>query len=161
MADTVGFHLAKLLTDLVGRKVTFQPLPTAVEQPIKQVFGSYQLLPWDLSIVVRADLALLGSLAGLLVGLPDNAVKDRLKTGALDELLRDAVHEVLNISSAAITTEGRAIFQKMVFDRTLVDGTAGEVLRKPFHKSFYNVLVDGYQGGKFAIFGAQTPVHAG
>ncbi|SEF62160.1 hypothetical protein SAMN05421819_0610 [Bryocella elongata] len=158
MADTVGFHLSKLLTDLVGRKVTFAPLPNAVEQPIKQVFGIYQLLPWDLAIVVRLDLSLLGSLAGLLVGLPDNAVKDRLKAGGFDELLRDAAHEVLNISSAVITAEGRAIFQKMVFDRTLVDGPAGEVLKKPFHKSFYNVVIDGYQGGKLAVLGAQIPI---
>lgn len=161
MADTVGFHLAKLLTDLVGRKVTFLPLPTQIDQPGKHVFGVYQLLPWDISIVTRCDLALLGSLAGLLVGLPDPAVKERLASGALDELLRDAGGEVLNIASAAVTSEGRAIFQKMVFDRTLVDGPADEVLRKPFHRSFYNVQVEGYQGGKFAVFGAKIPINAG
>lgn len=158
MPEPNPVHIAKMISDLVGRKVVFQPLPTLLEPPGKQVFGTYQLLPWDLSIVVRADLGLLGSFAGLLVGLPDNAVKERVRTGAFDELLRDAAHEVLNISSAVIAAEGRAIFQKMAFDRSLVDGPAGDVLKKPFHKNFYNVTVEGYQGGKFSIFGPQIPL---
>lgn len=158
MPEPNAVGIAKLLTDLVGRKVTFQPLPSFVEQPVKQIFGIYQWMPWDLRVVVRADLAVIGSLGGVLVGLPDSAVKERLKSGAFDEVLLDAVQEVLNISSAVIVGQGRAIFQKMVTERTLVDGDAGEVLRKPFHKLFFNVSVDGYQGGKFSILAPNTPV---
>ncbi len=158
MAEPNAVAISKLLSDLVGRKVNLQPLPALLEQPGKQVFGMYQWMPWDFRVVVRADLALLGSLAGLLVGLPDSAVKDRVRTSPLDELLRDAVHEVLNISSAVIVGTGRAIFQRMVFDRALVDGAAGEVLAKPFHKYFFNVTLEGYQGGKFSILTPNIPL---
>jgi hypothetical protein len=72
--------------------------------------------------------------------------------------LRDAIYEVLNIASAVVATEGRAIFTKMVTDPALIDGAAGKLLKKPDHRSYFNVLVDGYQGGKFTIFGQFAPV---
>jgi len=152
MSEPTGFALSRHLTDLIGRKVGFAQTTAAMEGPIKQVFGIYTVLPKDIAVVVKADLPLLGSFAGVLVGLPDASVKERVKVSPLDEMLRDAMYEVLNITSTVITGEGRAVFQKMVMDKAYVDGAANLVLMKPGHRSYFNVTVDGYQGGRFSIF---------
>jgi hypothetical protein len=142
---------------LIGRKVTFTQTTAAAETKVKQMYGIYRVLPSETAIVVKSDLPLLGSLAGVLVGLPDAAVKDHLAATPVEELLRDAIHEVLNITSAVITHQGRAVFVKMVTDPILLDGEAGKVFKKPDHRSYFNVLVDGYQGGKFTIFAPFAP----
>jgi hypothetical protein len=157
MAEPTPFALSKLFTDLIGRKVTFTQTTVAAETKIKQMYGIYRLLPGETAIVVKSDLPLLGSLAGVLVGLPDAAVKERLAATPVEELLRDAIHEVLNITSAVVTNEGRAVFVKMVADPVLIDGEAGKVFKKPGHRSYFNVLVDGYQGGKFTVFAPFAP----
>ena len=46
----------------------------------------------------------------------------------------------------------------MVADPALIDGAAGKVFKKPDRRSYFNVLVDGYQGGKFTIFAQFAPV---
>jgi hypothetical protein len=152
MSEPTPFALSKLFTDLTGRKVTFAQTVAAPETKIKQLYGIYKILPQDTAVVVKADLPLLGSLGGVLVGLPDAVVKEHLAATPIEELLRDAIHEVLNISSTVVTNEGRAVFEKMVTDPVLIDGVAGAVLKKPDRKSYFNVVIDGYQGGKFAIF---------
>lgn len=158
MAEPNAVALSHLFSELIGRKVQFAPTAPSPETPLKQIFGIYRLLPHEVAIVVKADLALLGSIAGVLVGLPDATVKDRLKTMPVDELLRDAMHEALNIASTVVTTTGRAVFEKAAFDRTYVDGAAGAVLKSPGHRSYFNVSVEGYQGGKFAIFSPFLPI---
>ena len=158
MSEPTPFALSKLFTDLIGRKVTFTQTTAAAETKVKQMYGIYRLLPGETAIVVKSDLPLLGSLAGVLVGLPDAAVKDHLAVTPVEELLRDAIHEVLNITSAVITHQGRAVFVKMVTDPMFLDGEAGKGFKKPDHRSYFNVLVDGYQGGKFTIFAPFAPV---
>jgi hypothetical protein len=158
MSEPTPFALSKLFSELIGRKVTFAQTTVAPETKIKQIYGIYTVFPHATAIVVKADLPLLGSLAGVLVGLPDSSVKEHLAVNPVEELLRDAIHEVLNIASAVITHGGRAVFVKMVADPILIDGAAGEVFKKPDHRSYFNVLVDGYQGGKFTIFAQSAPV---
>jgi hypothetical protein len=157
MSEPTAFALSQLFTDLIGRKVSFAQTVASPETSIKQIYGIYRLLPQEAAVVVKADLALLGSVAGVMVGLPDAAVKERLKTAPIDDLLADAIHEVLNIASTVVVTEGRAVFQRMAQDRTYVDGNAGAVLKKPGHRSYFNVAVEGYQGGKFAILAPFLP----
>jgi hypothetical protein len=125
---------------------------------IRQMYGIYTLLPHETAIIVKADLPLLGSFAGALVGLPDSAVKEHLRVTPLEELLRDAICEVLNIASAAVTSEGRAVFTKLAADPARIDGAAGKLLQKPDHKSYFTVSVDGYQGGRFTILSQFVPV---
>jgi hypothetical protein len=157
MSEPTPYALSKHLTELIGRKVTFTHTVVAPETKIKQMYGIYTVHPHETAIVVKADLPLLGSLGGVLVGLPDSAVKEHLAATPVEELLRDAIHEVLNITSTVVTHEGRAVFIKMIADPALIDGAAGKVLKKPDHKSYFNVTVDGYQGGKFTIFSQFVP----
>ncbi|HXP08221.1 MAG TPA: hypothetical protein VN828_06975 [Acidobacteriaceae bacterium] len=158
MSEPTPLSLSHHFTNLVGRKVTFAPTTIAPETKIKQMYGIYNVLPHETAIVVKADLPLLGSLAGVLVGLPDSAVKECLAKSPLEELLRDAIHEVLNVASTVVTNEGRAVFTRMVTDTGLIDGTAGQLFKKPDRRTYFNVLVDGYQGGKFTIFAQFQPV---
>jgi hypothetical protein len=158
MSEPTPYALSKLFSELVGRKVTFAQTTVAPETKIKQMYGIYTVFPHETAIVVKSDLPLLGSLAGVLVGLPDSSVKEHLAKSPLEELMRDAIHEVLNITSSVITTEGRAVFIKMVADPMLIDGAPGMVLKKPDHRSYFNVSVDGYQGGKFTILAQFVPV---
>jgi c-di-GMP-related signal transduction protein len=49
----------------------------------------------------------------------------------IEELLRDAINEVLNIASAVVCTEGRAVFSKMLADPTSIEGVAAKLLKRP------------------------------
>ena len=160
MAEATPFVLSRLFSQLIGRKVTFVQTPLAPpDTKIKQIYGIYNLLPHATAILVKADLPLMGSLGGALVGLPDPAVKEHLRQTPLEELLRDAINEVMNIASAAITSEGRAVFTKMVFDPAYIEGAAEKVYAKPDRRSYFNVQIDGYQGGKFNILSQIVPGH--
>jgi hypothetical protein len=64
---------------------------------------------------------------------------------------------VFNVASAAVGTEGRIVLTDMVPNPTYIDGAAGEVLKKPGHRSHFNVLVDGYVGGRLTIFSPFIP----
>ena len=157
MPEPTPLSLSHLFTQLIGRKVTFAPTTISPETKIKQMYGIYNVLPHETAIIVKADLPLLASLAGVMVGLPDSAVKECLAKSPLEELLRDAIHEVLNVASSALTNEGRAVFARMVTDTGLIDGVAGQLFKKPDRRTYFNVLVDGYQGGKFTIFAQFMP----
>jgi hypothetical protein len=161
MAEPSAFLLSKCFTQLISRKVTFAITSPAMDSKIKQVYGIYSVLPSEVAIVVSADLLLLGSIGGALVGLPDAAVKEHLRATPMDELLRDAISEVLNIAAAAVTTDGRAVFKKMVSDPAYIDGPAEKVFKSPFRRNYFAVSVEGYQGGRLAIFSAFVPTRLG
>jgi hypothetical protein len=158
MPEPTPYGLSRHFSQLLGRKVAFVQTTAALDMKIKQMYGIYAVLPFDTAIVVKADLPLLGSFAGALVGLPDSVVKERLGKTPIEELLRDAIYEVLNIAAAELSGEGRAVFTKMVTDRAYIDGAAGKVLLKPDHRNYFNVTVDGYQGGKFTVFSQFAPI---
>jgi hypothetical protein len=160
MSEPTPFALSQLFSELIGRKVSFSQTTIPVDSKLKQIYGIYQVLPHENAIVVKADLKLLGSFAGVLVGLPDAAIKERLRVVPLDELLQDAIHELLNIASTVVTTQGRAVFSKIVTDPISIDGAAEAVFKRPDHKSYFNVAVDGYEGGTFYIFSQFYPVQA-
>jgi hypothetical protein len=46
----------------------------------------------------------------------------------------------------------------MVTDPTDIDHAAGKVFLKPDHRSYFNVTVQGYQGGRFSILAQMLPV---
>lgn len=158
MPEPSAYILSRCLSQLTNRKVSFVAASISLDGKNKQAYGVYDLLPHDTSVIVKADLALLGSFAGALVGLPDASVKEHLKANPIEELLRDAISEVLNVIAAAITLEGRAVFNKMVMDPTYIDGTAGKVFKQPFHRNYFTVTMDGYQGGRFAILSPHIPI---
>jgi hypothetical protein len=158
MAEPTPFALSRRFSQLIGRKVTFVQLTAETVTKIKQLYGIYTVLPHNTSIIVKADLPLLGSFAGALVGFPDCVVREHLRVTPIEEILRDAIYEVFNIASAAITTDGRAVFTKMVTDPAYIDGAAGTVLACPDRRSYFNVSIDGYQGGRFTAIAQFVPL---
>ena len=152
MPEPTAHAMTQLFSQLIGRKVSFAQAKPAAAATVKQMYGLYTVLPQETVIVVKADLPLLGSFAGALVGLQQDAVKQQLAETPLGELLRDAIHEVLNIASAVVTNEGRAVFKKMAADPVYFDNFDAQFLQKPDRKTLFDVSVDGYQGGKFTIF---------
>jgi hypothetical protein len=157
MAQPTPFDLSQRFSQLTGHKVTFVQAPLTMDGMVKQVYGIFTVLPSHAALVVKADLPLLGSFAGALVGFPDVVVKEHLRVTPLEELMRDAINEVFNVAAAAVSTEGRAVFEKMVMDRIYIDGAAGEMFAKPDHRSYFNVRMEGYQGGRFNIFSRFVP----
>ena len=157
MAEPSAFLLSKAFSQLTGRKVAFVLGTALPESKVRQIYGIYNVTPHNVAIVVKADLLLLGSIAGALVGLPDPAVKEHLKVNPIDELLRDAILEVFNIAAATVTTEGRAVFTRMVTDPAYIDGPAEKAFKQPFRRNYFNVTIEGYQGGKFTILSDFIP----
>lgn len=151
MSDPTAPILSRLFTSLIGRSVTFARLPAGPETQARQVFGVYTHHPDGASIVVKSDLLLLGSFAGALVGLPDSEVQSRLRASAIDELLRDAIYEVLNVASSAIAAEGRAVLARMVTNRSEIGEAIEMILANPSHRIDFDVSVEDYDGGRFTV----------
>ncbi|MGA2671850.1 MAG: hypothetical protein ABSE99_01370 [Terracidiphilus sp.] len=158
MAEVSPYVLSRCFSQLTGRKVAFVQTKFSLDMKIRQIYGIYALPPNDMAIIVKADLQLMGSIAGALVGLPDAAVKEHLKVSPIEELMRDAISEVFNIAATVISTEGRAVFTKMVTDPAYIEGPAAKVYKEPFHRSYFTVTVEGYQGGRFAVLAPFVPI---
>ncbi|MGA2571390.1 MAG: hypothetical protein ABSF23_12790 [Terracidiphilus sp.] len=151
MREPTQQELSRHFSNLIGRRVVFEKTLSNVESKQKKLFAVYKSFPSEATIVVMADLCVLGSLAGALVGLPDSEVQTRLAQPVLDDLMSDAISEIFNVATAAIATEGRAAFVEMVMDRTGVKDAAAQVLAKPQRQFSFNVTVESYQGGKVQI----------
>jgi len=160
MAAPIATSLSHLFTQLTGCVVTFVQIKDYPNTKIPQVYGAYRTFPGDTVIVVKADLPLVGSFAGALMGLPDSEVILQLKGTPIGEALRDAMYEVLNIASSAIAPGRRTVLSKVVNDLATLDEVTSMTLTKPDNKYCFNVSVKGYQGGNFAVLVQSTPTTA-
>ncbi|MGO8759041.1 MAG: hypothetical protein ACLQG3_13030 [Terracidiphilus sp.] len=151
MREPTQQELSHHFSNLIGRRVVFEKTISNVESKNKKIFAVYKSFPAEATIVVKADLCVLGSLAGGLVGLPDSEVQSRLAAPVLDDLLSDAISEILNVATAAFAPEGRATFLEMLTNPSAVKDAAAEVLAKPKQQVSFNVTVENYQGGKVHI----------
>jgi hypothetical protein len=152
VSEPAAYKLSRHFANLVNREVDFVPAKPLPESKTKQVYGVYSVFPQMSALVVQADLALLGSLAGALVGLPDDEVQFRLQSAEPDELLGDAMREVLNVAASVVTSEGRAVFRSMLMNTVFLRPEAEKALNAPLHRSYFNVEIDGYEGGRFSVF---------
>jgi|GEM_PF-6926977 hypothetical protein len=145
-------HILTLhFSHLIGRKVSFQPLPASFKSSGKSIYGIYKSFPSNIPIIVKADLSVIGSLAGALVGLPNDEVLRRIQQANLEEVLRDAIAEIFNVASSVIATESRAQFSEMAISESGLCEDIAAILSKPTHKYSFSVSVDGYQGGAFQV----------
>ena len=151
MAKPTSLGMAALFSDLIGRHVNFSEQLNAIPQNGKQIYCAYLIKPMDSYRVVKADLSLLSSFAGALIGLSPEAIKERVAEARLDETLRDALHEVMNIASRIVTLEHRGVFSGMYEDPGQLPPEARSTVRYPCYSSYYKVTVDGYEGGAFSL----------
>jgi hypothetical protein len=143
--------MAILFTDLIGRHVNFSEQMNAVPPNGEQLYCVYLIKPMDSYRVIKADLSLLSSFAGALVGLSPETIRESLAETKLDETLRDALHEVMNIASRIVTLEHRGVFKGMYGDPAQLPPDARNTLRDPCHSTYFRVTVDGYEGGGFSL----------
>jgi hypothetical protein len=151
MAEPTSLSMATLFSDLIGRRVNFSEQLNAIPPHGEQIYCAYLIKPMDSYRVIKADLSLLSSFAGALIGLSPETIKERVAEAKLDETLRDALHEVMNIASRIVTLGQRGVFKGMFGDPGQLPPEARDTLRDPRHSSYYRVTVDGYEGGAFSL----------
>jgi hypothetical protein len=151
MADPTAFAMTKMFSQLTGKPVSFTLVLKPPVAKFKPLYGTYTIVPGDAALVVKTEMGLIGSLGGALLGLPKESVLEGIKQNPIEEVLRDAMHEILNVAATAVCVDRRAVFQKMYNDPVFFGEAAQDVMRKPLHTAHFNVLVDGYVGGGFAV----------
>lgn len=153
MANSTPFELSQLYSNLIDRRVSVVDASDRNATANRKSYASYDVVDRGTKIVLQIDFDLLGSLGGALAGMPDSIIRQNLKSETVNETLRDAMHEILNISSAVITTEGRAVLRAMELDEA-----KGRVLVKNFKQSVayaanrYEATIPNYTGGQLDIF---------
>jgi hypothetical protein len=152
MMEPKPYDLSQLFSRLTGREVSFTLDPKPVDSKAAAVLGTYEELPEKKPVVVRADLAVMGCLAGALLGLPDGTAMERALESPMNESVRDAIHEVLNIASTALSGESRVVFQSMATESVYCSTQALAVLKNPDFKSYYKMAVSGGASGQLTIF---------
>jgi hypothetical protein len=151
MGEPTSSGIATLFSDLIGRHVNFSEKLNPVPPSGPQIYCVYLIKPMDNYRIIKADLSVLCSLAGALIGLSPEVIKERLNDSKLDESLRDALHEVMNIASRIVTLEHRGVFKAMFADPSQMPLDARSTLRNPCYSSYFQVTVDGYGSGAFAL----------
>lgn len=151
MESPNAYAMSKMFSQLTALQVSFTVKTKLLPTKAKPIYGVYHELPGDDTILLKADLPLLASLGGALVGLPDAAVKERIQSATLDETMRDAIHEVLNITSTLLSTPHRVIFKTMHTDAAYLNGPAQSILKSPVLVSHFEVSVPGYTGGGLSV----------
>jgi hypothetical protein len=143
--------MATLFTDLIGRHVNFSEQLDPFPLVKQQLYCVYLIKPMDSYRVIQADLTLLSSFAGALIGLSPETIKERVAESKLDESLRDSLYEVMNIASRIVTLEHRGVFKAMYEDPGQMPREARGTLKDPCYSSYFRVTVDGYEGGGFSL----------
>jgi hypothetical protein len=151
MAESLHYALARLLTQLVGRDVTLTLVMKPPPPKGRLLYGLYAILPEERALVVKAELALLARLGGALLGLPEEVSIERAQSIPMDESLRDAIHEVLNVASAALSLDHRVLFKTMTDDPLFCEGEASDLLRAAPLTSNFQVAVQGSTTGLLTI----------
>lgn len=151
MAEPSSSSIATLFSDLIGRHVNFSEQMDALPANGQQIYCLYLVKPMDSYRIIKADLSLLSSFAGALIGLTPETIDERVAEVKLDETLRDALHEVMNIASRIVTLEHRAVFKGLYGDPGQLPPEARNTLRDPCYSSYFKATVDGYKGGAFSL----------
>lgn len=126
--DVTAFSISKHLSDLVGRHVAVKVADAAEFAP-KTRTACYTVEPNAGTAVVQLDFALLATLAGTMIGFPAAEIDSQIRTEALDENLTDASQELMNVLSAVIVSEGRAIFKGLYPQAVDYSGRAQELMK--------------------------------
>ena len=152
MKELTAFSLSQFFTALAGSPVSFSLAVNAPDPKVPCMYGVYSVLPENSPLVLRIGLKSLAVLGGALLGLPTESAIERVLATPLDEPLRDAMHEVLNIASTAIGGEARVVFKRMFLDRTSVPPEATTVMSKPSLRSSFRLAVGGVEAEMVTLF---------
>lgn len=152
MLEPSALSLSKLLSELTDKHVSFTLEPNAVPKPAATFFAIYVELPYEAPIVARVDRTAIAVLGGALLGMPEDTAIERSNQTPKDEPVWDAMNEILNISSSALSTQGRVVYKSVSADAKTVPAFAQGVLAKPAAISNYRLMINSKQHGLFTLF---------
>lgn len=107
------------------------------------MYGLYHVVADASPMLMRMSLSSIALMGGALLGLPADLALDRVKAEQVDESLRDAMGEVLNIASTAFSPDERIVFKGMSRSVDVFPANARELLHKASRKASYRVAVNG------------------
>ena len=147
--------LTNLVGDLIDQRVTSKAATASRPDTKKQVAATYRNEAGDIVAVALCDLPVGASFAAALTLVPAGRVDECVKDGRLDDILRENLHEVFNVLSAAFPMSGspRVVLHAM---RCHEDASAdvGAVLAAPSSRLDLEITVSGYRSGKFSLLAA-------
>ncbi len=144
--DVTAFTVSKHLSDLVGRQVAVKVVGAAEFSSTTRV-ACYAVEPNHGTAVVQLDFHLLATLAGMMIGIPQVEIDSQIRSGELDENLTDASRELMNVLSAVVVSEGRAIFKGLFIRSADYSGAAQDLLRGGFSPLKLTVTPAGAKAG--------------
>ncbi|WP_263409920.1 hypothetical protein [Terriglobus tenax] len=154
MSGPTAFSFTHLFSDLVDRPVNFSEAKALPAVEAKKVFGIYETLPAGRPIIVRADLPFLATIAGLLIGLPAATAMERALCDPMDDAIRDAIYEALNICSTCLCGDERVLLRSMTTHSNAIPHPASELLKKSTYASNFKVVISGKDCGLLSVLGA-------
>lgn len=152
MHEPSARSMSQLFSQLTDRHVSFILEPNAAAGKGPSIFALYTEFPDNNPIVAQADRATVAVLAAALLGMPEDTAIERALEQPLNEAIRDAMHEVLNIGSTALSTVGRVVLKDFVTEPVAIAQVGKAVMADPSSKSTYRVAIDGKPRGIFSLF---------
>ncbi len=142
MADATALSLSRFFSDLTGRPVSFSiaAASSAVKGP--QMYGLYDFADEAKPLLLRIHLHTLAVLGGALLGVPEEVAIERAQQSSVDEPLRDAMHEILNIASTAISPDIRIVFRSMSKSTAALPNGVADLMQTACHKTAYRVALE-------------------
>lgn len=146
------FIFSQLFSNLTGRKVNVVEADDMCQMHCPKAYGLFDIVGSDHTILIKMDLVLLGSLGGVLVGIPEALVKQQVANRSIDEALRDAMHEVLNITSSVLLQQKRAVLRRMITDVQIGELLCSDFIDGPHSQRRFYASMPGYPSGELCIF---------
>lgn len=151
MPKGTAFDFGRILSDLTGKRVTVTQSSTPFESSKNKAYGVFDVFPERFPALLGADLPLLASLGGALMGMPDALIRSSLSDGEPNDALKDAMHEVLNILSSVLLSEGRPVLRAMELREQRGFLLFSEMTRRPTYQNKFSVTLPGYTGGEMVV----------
>lgn len=142
-------ELEKLLGALLMRPVKVSRLEDETPPKAPHATALFHTDEPLLQVLVRADLALAGSLAAALSVVPLAAVKECLASGRMDESLQDNFGEVMNVLSRYLSAGGRPFrLGAMTCPPATCAAELLALIEGSDERREFNVEVPGYSAGR-------------
>ena len=147
-AQSLGKHLSELL----DRPVQMQAVDLPIFTP-NVLFACYDLEPYGETSIVKIDYGLLAAFAGTLLGFPPNLVLPMVKEQKLNDDMKDASREIMNVLAGVICDDGRPVLQGL-FKRAFDYSRAAELIvqRAALCSLSVKATLAGYAPGCISVY---------